>query len=262
MVGYNYSPNMYAGRFNRYGMGPAHRWFDFQPYQPETSDNTTTSTPGWDDYFGGGSDGGNMQDGRGALGNGQTAGLRDFDSIRDYIDDFDVRNDWSNIGRMAGFTGLMGSALRDLTGWGKEQFGPPAPTGDFGSADLTGSGWDGSDAGREGAANEAAGMDARSGYDGGPQIAVRNGGMVRKKKGGLPPPRMISGPGDGRSDSVMANGGKVAVSSGEFVWPADTVSAAGNGSSEAGARNLGKMAMMLRRQHMNRMGALPPPGTR
>lgn len=50
------------------------------------------------------------------------------------------------------------------------------------------------------------------------------------------------------------------LSNGEFVWPADTVSAIGRGSSEAGAQRLGQAAQAIRQQHMARMSALPPPG--
>lgn len=57
-------------------------------------------------------------------------------------------------------------------------------------------------------------------------------------------PRMISGPGDGLSDSVPAsiNGNEpAALAEGEFVVPADVVSHLGNGSTKAGADYLYKV---------------------
>lgn len=55
------------------------------------------------------------------------------------------------------------------------------------------------------------------------------------------PPRLLSGPGDGMSDSIPAViDGKepAALGSGEYVLSAQVVSALGNGSTEAGARLL------------------------
>lgn len=56
--------------------------------------------------------------------------------------------------------------------------------------------------------------------------------------------RLVTGPGDGKSDSIPAviDGSQpAALSSGEFVIPADAVSALGRGSNEAGARKLQMM---------------------
>ena len=53
--------------------------------------------------------------------------------------------------------------------------------------------------------------------------------------------RLLRGPGDGVSDSIPAtiNGGQpAALADGEFVVPARIVSELGNGSTEAGARQL------------------------
>lgn len=56
--------------------------------------------------------------------------------------------------------------------------------------------------------------------------------------------RLVTGPGDGKSDSIPAviDGSQpAALSSGEFVIPAEAVSAMGRGSNEAGARKLQMM---------------------
>jgi hypothetical protein len=61
--------------------------------------------------------------------------------------------------------------------------------------------------------------------------------------------RMLKGPGDGMSDSIPAQiGGKqpARLADGEFVMPADVVSHLGNGSTEAGARQLYKMMDRIR----------------
>jgi hypothetical protein len=65
--------------------------------------------------------------------------------------------------------------------------------------------------------------------------------------------RLLRGPGDGVSDSIPATiGGKreARLADGEFVVPARIVSELGNGSTEAGARQL--YAMMDRIQHNRR----------
>lgn len=66
-----------------------------------------------------------------------------------------------------------------------------------------------------------------------------NGGIM-----GLPP-RYVSGPGDGVSDSIPAQidgQAPAQIASGEFIFPARVVSALGNGSSEAGAQVLEDIA--------------------
>jgi len=63
-------------------------------------------------------------------------------------------------------------------------------------------------------------------------------------------PRFVSGPGDGMSDSILANidGNRPArLTDGEFVIPADVVSHLGNGSSKAGAQQLYAMMDRVRR---------------
>lgn len=65
------------------------------------------------------------------------------------------------------------------------------------------------------------------------------------------PPRVVRGPGTGRSDSIPAetdSGQKVALSDGEFVVPADVVRDVGEGSPEEGGRRLMELIDMLREE--------------
>jgi hypothetical protein len=77
-----------------------------------------------------------------------------------------------------------------------------------------------------------------------------DGGIAALARGGRAPPmdgRMLKGPGDGMSDSIPAtiSGRRPArLAHEEFVVPADVVSHLGNGSSDAGAKQL--YAMMNR----------------
>ena len=61
--------------------------------------------------------------------------------------------------------------------------------------------------------------------------------------------RMLKGPGDGMSDDIPAKiGGKqeARLADGEFVVSADVVSGLGNGSTDAGAKQLYKMMDKVR----------------
>ena len=61
--------------------------------------------------------------------------------------------------------------------------------------------------------------------------------------------RLLKGPGDGMSDNIPASiGGKqpARLADGEFVIPADVVSHLGNGSTDAGAKQLYKMMDRIR----------------
>jgi len=61
--------------------------------------------------------------------------------------------------------------------------------------------------------------------------------------------RMLKGPGDGMSDSIPAtisNRQPARLADGEFVVPADVVSHLGNGSTDAGAKQLYKMMDKIR----------------
>jgi hypothetical protein len=62
--------------------------------------------------------------------------------------------------------------------------------------------------------------------------------------------RMLKGPGDGMSDDIpatIANKQPARLANEEFVIPADVVSHLGNGSSEAGAKQLYKMMDRIRK---------------
>jgi hypothetical protein len=61
--------------------------------------------------------------------------------------------------------------------------------------------------------------------------------------------RLLKGPGDGMSDSIPAQIGRrqpARLADGEFVIPADVVSHLGNGSTEAGAKQLYAMMDKIR----------------
>lgn len=262
---YNFDVKPYEGDLTRYGFGPGHKWFDYYaPAPPPPPGGGGEEEEEDDDLGGGGPDGGGntgMDDDRGrdqaeqpwselpgslmtglsVLGGGlpaiATMGMRatGFDPMRDLFG-FDLGSMFGGSQSMAGVPGLGISN-------GQQSMVSPELQGmnDMSQSD----GWGGQTEG--GFSNS--GVEGDRGF-------LANGGRYR---GGLPPPRMIRGPGDGRSDSVMANGGQVRVSRDEFVWPADVVSAIGRGSSDAGADRLGEMAQMIRQQHMTRMGGLPPP---
>jgi hypothetical protein len=83
------------------------------------------------------------------------------------------------------------------------------------------------------------------------QLNLSGGGLGSYSDGG----HMLKGPGDGMSDSIPATiGGKrpARLADGEFVVPADVVSHLGNGSTEAGARELYKMMDKIRQARTGR----------
>ena len=91
---------------------------------------------------------------------------------------------------------------------------------------------------------------------GGGLMGLAAGGMSVGHLGGYSDGgRLLRGPGDGVSDSIPATIGSTnpepaRLADGEFVVPARIVSELGNGSTEAGARQLYKM--MDRIQHARR----------
>ena len=92
-------------------------------------------------------------------------------------------------------------------------------------------------------------------------VAALGAPMPGKRSGG-----MVRGRGDGRSDSVpgvVLGRGRamdaVAVSDGEYVIPADAVSALGRGSSDAGARKLDRMVEETRAGYRAHLGRIPEP---
>lgn len=262
---YNFNPRPFDGDLSRYGMGPGHQWFDFYAEDEDGGGTNPTEEEPVDPNVGqtglnGGPDGGSHNDARGA-----GLGQQNYNNFGDWAratmqglsmlgpfgfsksvigQDMAVRDALDSINSM----NVAGGALNpELAGRSD-----PSQTGaDFGMGE--GRSGDGANGAMDGADHSA---DSSGGGLGG-DLGMASGGRYRGSA--LPPPRFIRGPGDGRSDSVYANGGNVRLSSGEFVWPADTVSAVGQGSSEAGAKKLGAMAQMIRQKHMSRMGALPPP---
>ena len=73
---------------------------------------------------------------------------------------------------------------------------------------------------------------------------------------------MIPGMDSGMSDTIMGNvvdgGGPVALSSGEFVMPADVVSMLGDGNSEAGGQALYDLMARVRKMKTGSQGQAPP----
>jgi hypothetical protein len=73
-------------------------------------------------------------------------------------------------------------------------------------------------------------------------------------------PRLLKGPGDGMSDNIPAVIGDrqpARLADGEFVIPADVVSHLGNGSTEAGAKQLYKMMDRIRQQRTGKKKQAP-----
>jgi hypothetical protein len=84
-------------------------------------------------------------------------------------------------------------------------------------------------------------------------VEAYEGGIMHSSLGGYAAggnPRLLQGPGDGMSDNIPAtiNGRQPArLADGEFVVPADVVSHLGNGSTEAGAKQLHGMMDKVRK---------------
>jgi hypothetical protein len=88
------------------------------------------------------------------------------------------------------------------------------------------------------------------------------GGMMYERGGGISTlgsysdgGRLLKGPGDGMSDGIPARIGQkqpAALADGEFVVPADVVSHLGNGSTDAGAKQLYKMMDQIRQARTGR----------
>jgi hypothetical protein len=84
-------------------------------------------------------------------------------------------------------------------------------------------------------------------------VEARHGGIMHASLGDYAAggnPRLLKGPGDGMSDNIPAtiNGRQPArLADGEFVIPADVVSHLGNGSTEAGAKQLHAMMNKIRK---------------
>lgn len=81
------------------------------------------------------------------------------------------------------------------------------------------------------------------------EMSFAGGGGISDLGGYSDGGRMLKGPGDGMSDSIPAKIGSkqpARLADGEFVVPADVVSHLGNGSTDAGAKQLYKMMDRIR----------------
>jgi hypothetical protein len=92
---------------------------------------------------------------------------------------------------------------------------------------------------------------------GGPPVTAAQGGLMYSQGGIADLPngyaaggKLLRGPGDGMSDDIPARIGQhqeARLADGEFVMPADVVSHLGNGSTDAGAKQLYKMMENIRK---------------
>ena len=83
-----------------------------------------------------------------------------------------------------------------------------------------------------------------------PVTMMARGGGIADLGGYSDGGRLLKGPGDGMSDSIPARIGRrqpARLADGEFVVPADVVSHLGNGSTDAGAKQLYDMMDKVRR---------------
>ena len=100
---------------------------------------------------------------------------------------------------------------------------------------------------------QMASVKPRKQSDSGGDVEAYKGGIMQSSLGGYAAggnPRLLKGPGDGMSDNIPAtiNGRQPArLADGEFVVPADVVSHLGNGSTEAGAKQLHAMMNKVRK---------------
>jgi hypothetical protein len=104
-----------------------------------------------------------------------------------------------------------------------------------GTGGVGGGGGPGGGNGSDGSSGTGAGSSGDSGPGGGPG-GYRRGGYIRYAEGGL-----TQGPGGGMDDmipAIVGGSAPAALSDGEFVVPADVVSALGDGSTGAGAKKL------------------------
>jgi len=88
-----------------------------------------------------------------------------------------------------------------------------------------------------------------------PQFMYRSGGALPGGREDFKDGKHVAGEGDGQSDDIPAW-----LADGEFVFPADVVSALGNGSTKAGTDKLYEMMHAIReRARSTKVKDLPPP---
>lgn len=120
---------------------------------------------------------------------------------------------------------------------------------------------------KEGTPYEAPGPEYKKMADGGVTAFPYGDSVIQMAGGGLGAlggysdgGRMLKGPGDGMSDNIPAViGGKqpARLADGEFVVPADVVSHLGNGSTDAGAKQLYKMMDRIRQARTGKKKQAP-----
>jgi len=120
---------------------------------------------------------------------------------------------------------------------------------------------------KEGTPYEAPGPEYKKMADGGVTAFPYGDSVIQLAGGGLGSlggysdgGRMLKGPGDGMSDNIPAViGGKqpARLADGEFVVPADVVSHLGNGSTDAGAKQLYKMMDRIRQARTGKKKQAP-----
>ena len=89
-----------------------------------------------------------------------------------------------------------------------------------------------------------------------PTAEMSSGGLGSYSDGG----HLLKGPGDGMSDDIPAKIGQhqpARLADGEFVVPADVVSHLGNGSTEAGAKQLYSMMDKIRKARTGKAKQAP-----
>lgn len=92
------------------------------------------------------------------------------------------------------------------------------------------------------------------------EMRFANGGGISTLGGYSDGGRLLKGPGDGMSDNIPAQIGSkqpARLADGEFVVPADVVSHLGNGSTDAGARQLYSMMDRIRAQRTGKKKQAP-----
>ena len=143
-------------------------------------------------------------------------------------------------GRDAGVGDGLGDARASFSpvqAPGEQGRGAPAPEGNSLSRDTSGT------------SGAAGGLSTIHGF----QHMAQGGGIMGYNLGGYAAggnPRLLRGPGDGMSDNIPAtinNRQPARLADGEYVITADVVSHLGNGSTEAGARQLDAMMKRIRK---------------
>lgn len=240
--GYNYSPEIPRPDF---GSPPTP--FSEAPIPPAetptTFPPTETPTPPFEKPYGfegPQQPGASMEEMERALRQAQSrGGIEDFfddpiKSIRDYVD----KNKFKSLMMAAG----IGSTLGRQRGYNVPSFGPkPSYRYGFDPNRYRPSGY----------ADGGIASVAPPGYDMmvGETPAYADGGGISDLGTYSDGGRMLKGAGDGMSDSIPGViGGKrpARLADGEFVVPADVVSHLGNGSTDAGAKQLYKMMDKVR----------------